>query len=56
MRSIAKQAPRPTDPRSGEGNPAPATTIKGKGLTSVSPFVFRAECAHKTPSFCLRVA
>ena len=36
-------------------NHAPATTIKGKGLTSVSPFVFRAGCAHKTPSFGLSV-
>ena len=32
-------------------NPAPATNIKGKGLTSVSPSAFTLGCAHKTPSF-----
>jgi hypothetical protein len=36
-------------------NHAPATTFICKGLTSVSPFAFRAVCAHGIPFFGLSV-
>lgn len=44
MRSIVKQAPRPTEPGSGEGNPAPATIRTGSpasgGLQSHDRYKF----------------